>query len=48
MRIFNERIGASSSEGGGDFESRVSTYLPSFFFLFGGMWVPGPPALFGV
>ena len=36
MRSFNERSGASSSEGGGEFECRVSTYLPSFFFFFGG------------
>ena len=34
---FNERSGASSSEGGGEFECRVSTYLPSFFFLGGGV-----------
>ena len=34
MRSFNERSGASSSEGGGEFECRVSTYLPSFFFFF--------------
>ena len=32
MRSFNERSGASSSEGGGEFECRVSTYLPSFFW----------------
>ena len=37
MRSFNERSGASSSEGGGEFECRVSTYLPSFFFLGGGV-----------
>ena len=37
MRSFNERSGASSSEGGGEFECRVSTYLPSFFFFFGGV-----------
>ena len=36
MRSFNERSGASSSEGGGEFEYRVSTYLPTFFFFFGG------------
>ena len=36
MRSFNERSGASSSEGGGEFEFRVSTYLPSFFFFLGG------------
>ena len=29
-----ERSDASSSEGGGEFECRVSTYLPSFFFFF--------------
>ena len=34
MRSFNERSGASSSEGGGEFECRVSTYLPSFFYFF--------------
>ena len=27
MRSFNERSGASSSEGGGEFEFRASTYL---------------------
>ena len=37
MRSFNERSGASSSEGGGEFEFRVSTYLPSFFFFWGGV-----------
>ena len=35
-----ERRGASSSEGGGEFEYRVSTYLPTYlptyFFLGGG------------
>ena len=31
MRSFNERSGAYSSEGGGEFECRVSTYLPTFF-----------------
>ena len=36
MRSFNERSGASSSEGGGEFEYRVSTYLPTFFFFWGG------------
>ena len=42
MRSFNERSGASSSEGGGEFEFRVSTYLPSFFFFFlgGGLLIP--------
>ena len=37
MTSFNERRGASSSEGGGEFECRVSTYLPALcvFFLGG-------------
>ena len=39
MRSFNERSGASSSEGGGEFECRVSTYLPNFF-LEGGSLIP--------
>ena len=30
MKSFNERSGASSSEGGGEFECRVSTYLVFF------------------
>ena len=36
---FNERRGASSSEGGGEFECRVFVYLPTTstsFFLGGG------------
>ena len=35
---FNERRGASSSEGGEEFEYRVSTYLPTFFFYGGGAY----------
>ena len=31
----NERSGASSSEGGGKFEYRASTYLLTYFFLEG-------------
>ena len=38
MRSFNERSGASSSEGGGEFECRVSTYL--VFFLGGVILIP--------
>ena len=33
MTSFNERRGASSSEGGGEFEFRVFVYLPTFFFF---------------
>ena len=40
MRSFNERSGASSSEGGGEFESRVSTYLLPRFFLGGVILIP--------
>ena len=36
MRSFNERSGASSSEGGGEFECRVSTYLVFFLAHNGG------------
>ena len=33
---FNERRGASSSEGGGEFECRVFVYLPTTSFFLGG------------
>ena len=33
---FNERRGAFSSEGGGEFEFRVFVYLPTTSFFLGG------------
>ena len=41
MTSFDERSGASSSEGGGEFEFRVSTYLPTSEVVFwGGVLIP--------